>query len=247
MIPNNYTSKIMSILSVKNLVFLIIALLSCTGGDPLSNRGSGTGVGNGTVLVGKALTADSLPAQKAIVRLRTDMYLADTSGKIETTRNDTFAMVYTDSQGVFKIDSVRHARSYCIEILDTNREEHSGAFYRLDLSLDTTSDTIRLPTRVVHPVKNINGTIVLNGLPRNAYVQFYGVERVGRADSNGVFKIEHLPPPVDCEKNECKYKLKITVVMRDSSVEVYESELEIKFDSNQNVIDVEFELKDEHH
>jgi hypothetical protein len=246
MIPNDYTSKIMSILSVKNLAFLIIALLlSCTGGDPLSHGGSGTGVGNGTVLVGKALTADSLPVQSAIVRLRTDMYLADTSGKTETARNDTFATAYTDSQGVFKIDSVRHARIYCIEILDTNREEHSGVFYRLDLSLDTTSDTIHLPTKVVRPVKNINGTIVLNDLPQNAYIQFYGVERVGRADSNGVFKIEQLPPPVDCEKNECKYRLKITVVKRDNSVEVYKSELEVKFDSNQNVIEVEFELKDD--
>ncbi len=245
MIPINDTAKNMSILSVKNLVFLIIALLlSCTGGDLLSNSGSGTGVGNGTVLVGKVLTADSLPVCKAIVRLRTDMYLADTSGRIETARNDTFATVYTDCHGVFKIDSVRHARSYCIEILDTNSMKHSGAFCRVDLSLDTTSDTVRLPSKIVSPVKDIKGTIVLNGLPRNAYIQFYGVERVGRADSNGIFKIEQLPPPADCEKNECEYKLRVTVIMKDKSVKVYESELEVRFDTNQNIIDVEFELED---
>jgi hypothetical protein len=239
------SSKTKSILSIINQVFLIVAvLLSCTG-DPVSSGGSGTGVGNGTVMIGKALSADSLPVPNAIVRLRTDMYLGDTSGRVASTRNDTFATVYTDNHGVFKIDSVKHARTYCIEILDTTREQYSGAFYRVDLSIDTTSDTIHLPARVVRPVKNIKGTIVLSSLPKNAYVQFYGVERVGRADSNGVFIIEHLPPPVDCEKNECEYKLKITVIMRDNSVKVYESELEVTFDTNENIIAVEFELEDD--
>lgn len=222
----------------------IAAMTLCTGDTSLSG-GSGTGVGNGAVLIGKVMNNDSLPVTHALVRLRTDMYLADTSGRVTTVRNDTLATTATDNQGFFTIDSVRLSKVYCIEILDTIGGHDSGAFYRVDLSKDTLSDTVRLMPRIVRQTKILNGTIVLNGLPGNAYVQFYGLERVGRTDSKGSFKIEQLPPPVECERNECEYKVKITVILSDKSVKVYNSELEIRFDSNQNILNYEFELEDD--
>jgi hypothetical protein len=219
-------------------------LLSCTG-SPLAG-GSGTGVGNGTVLIGKVLSNDSIPVENALVRLRTDMYLADTSGRIANHKNDTAATTFTNRYGMFTIDSVRLRKNYYIEILDTNEGHDSGALYKVDLSQDTLSDTIWLPPRTMQPLKNLKGSIILNGLPRNAYIQIYGLERTGRADSNGSFRIEQLPPPVDCEGFECEYKLRITVLMHENAVQVYNSELEVHFDSNQNIIDVEFELEDDH-
>lgn len=242
----NLTSKAGKVFTIRTfLLLMIVVMVRCTGDSPVASGGSGTGVGNGAVLIGKVLNSDSLPVENALIRLRTDMYLADTSGKITTVRNDTIASTITNNHGVFTIDSVRLSKIYCIEVLDTVNGHDSGAIYTVDLSRDTLSDTVVLNARVERQLKILNGTIVLNGLPRNAYVQFYGLERVGRTDANGSFKIEQLPPPVEYEGNEYEYKVKITVILSDHSVKVYNSELEVRFDTNQKVLSVEFELEDD--
>lgn len=228
------------------LTIAFVMVLDCSTGSPIvsGDKGSGTGVGNGAVIVGKVINPDSQPVRNALVRLRTDSYLADTSGWCTNNRSDTMATVHTDENGAFVIDSVRFRKSYSIEVLDTTCECPLGVIYNVNVGSDTLSDTVRLPQIVVRPVKEINGTIVINGLPQNAYVQIYGMERVGRTDSTGRFEIQQLPVPHYCERNECEYKVKISVIQCNNTVKIFNSELKAEIDNNQNVIKVEFELED---
>jgi hypothetical protein len=228
------------------LASLSIALVfSCTGESPsiAGNGGSGTGVGNGTIM-GKVIHSDSTPVKNAVVRLRTDTYLADTCGKIPLMRNDTFAMVSTNSAGVFIIDSVRSGVSYCIEALDRDSvSQNTGTFYKVDIAKEDSLDTVRLSTRVVEPVKEIKGTI-LTGFPKNAYIQIYGIERISKTDSLGRFELIDLPFG-ECERGECEYKLRILIPLINGTFKVYNNvELEIQIDSNGNIKDVELELDD---
>lgn len=226
-------------------------VLSCTGGAPTiaGNDGSGTGIGNGTIM-GKVVYSDNTPVKNAMVRLRTDAYLADTSGKIPLKRNDTLATVSTDTAGAFEIDSVKTGNSYCIEVLDQNsNSQNSGTLYKIGINKSDTFDTIvHLSTRIVKPVKIIKGSIVLSGLAQNAYIQFFGLEKIGRTDSMGRFEITNLPAG-ECEEGECEYKLRILVPQINGGFKKYNSELEIKTDSTGNIKNVNLELgdKDEVH
>ena len=225
-------------------MLLMLLVIDCTQSPVASgDNGSGTGVGNGAVIVGKLIGPDSLPIANALVRLRPDMYVADTSGKVNYLKNDTLSTVHSDSSGVFVIDSICRNRTYYVEALSMNASHlDSGTLYKVDVPKDSLADTVLLPTRIIEPVKVLNGTIVIDSLPQNAYVQIYGMERIGRTDSNGKFIIQELPVG-ECERNECEYKLKITVVGNDGKTTVYDnSELEIRFDNNNNIISQEFEL-----
>jgi hypothetical protein len=221
-------------------------VFSCTGESPsiAGNSGSGTGVGNGTIM-GKVIHSDSTPVKNADVRLRTDCYLADTCGKIPLMRNDTFAMVSTNSAGVFIIDSVRSGYAYCIEVLDRDSVwQNEGTFYKVDIAKEDSLDTVFLSTRVVAPVKEIKGTI-LTGLPKNAYIQIYGIERISKTDSLGRFELLDLPFG-ECERGECEYKVRVIIPLNNGEFKVYNNrELEIQTDSNGNIKDIELELDDE--
>lgn len=214
-----------------------LTLVSCTVPVKTSDGGSGTGVGNGVVM-GKVIYADSTPVQGALVRLRTQQYLADTSGTVLVFKSDTVAAGSTDMSGLFIIDSVDTGKSYVVEVIDT-KQQVLGTLYKSGHAIN---DTIKLGTHVVKPVTRISGTIVLSGLPQNAYVQIYGLERLGRTDTAGWFEINELPIG-ECEHGECEYKLRFFAPLATGGVKVVETELEIKADPNGNVLSIEMEFE----
>jgi hypothetical protein len=197
-------------------------VLSCSNTTSLSggnNGGSGTGVGNGAIL-GTVIYPDSSPVAGAIVRLRPQTYLADTSGKPPHSTKDIVTLI-TDSNGNFSIDSLDSGLSYYIEVND--RESLAQA--TLFKVLAKNQNTLRLPTRVVSPVAELSGTVT--GLPVSAYVQIYGLERLARTDSSGSFEFCDLPAG-NCEEGECEYKLRILVPMAGGGVKSINYEMEVK-------------------
>lgn len=221
--------------------FLLMLIVFCTSESPtVAHGGSGTGVGNGTIM-GKVVYSDAQPVKGATVRLRTEAYLADTSGKIPRMHNDTSATVTTDKDGVFVINSVKKGHSYYIEVLNHYLSSQDfGTIYKIMFSNSKTIDTIFLPTRVVEPVKKVQGSIILSGLPQNAYIQIYGIERFGRSDSTGKFEITDLPIG-QCDDDECKYKLRVTVLQANNQLKTYYYKLEIETDKSKNIIEVELD------
>jgi hypothetical protein len=208
-------------------------VFSCAKGPVAVGEGSGTGVGNGVVL-GTVIYSDSTPVINAMVRLRTQNYLADTSGRVSTKRDSVFATVVTDARGNFHIDSVDTQMAYSIEVND----ERTSAQATLYLNSFLKNDTLKLETRVVKPVKKISGGITINKLPVNAYVRIYGLEKVGKTDSTGQFIITDLPEG-KCEDGECSYRLLITSMRTDGSVVSVEKKLEIE--SEGDTMDIELE------
>ncbi len=224
-------------------IFLsLMLIIFCTSESPTvaNSGGSGTGVGNGTIM-GKVVYSNAQPVKDAIVRLRTEGYLADTSGKISQMRNDTSATVTTNKDGVFIINSVKKGRHYYIEVLNNYLSTQDfGTIYKITFTGGNRNDTIVLPTRVVGPVKKIQGSIILSGLPQNAYIQIYGIERIGRSDSTGKFEITDLPVG-QCKDDECRYKLRVMVLQSNNQVKIYDYKLEIETDKNKNVVEVELD------
>jgi hypothetical protein len=228
-------------LPVVILMLCVLIQHSCTNMLSSTAPGSGTGVGNGTVVVGKVLYPDSTAVKNATVRLRTQTYLADTSGKPVKIQNDTIATLKTDKNGEFRIDSIKSGHSYTVEVNDYDNST-MGTLYKLSLN-QTSPDTVKLETRTLQPDIKINGTIVLSGLPQNAYIQIYGLERLGRTDSLGKFEFSDLPVG-RCEDNECEYKLRAFALLKDGSYKSTDYELELKSDTTGNVVHVDLELED---
>jgi hypothetical protein len=195
-------------------------LIMCTGSS-LTNGGSGTGVGNGVVM-GKVIYPDSSPVAGAVVRLRPQTYLADTSGKLPTSSEGLIDSFTTDSDGVFRIDTINVGNTFSIEVNDRGKNTQA-TLYKLSI---IKNDTVRLTTRAVNPVAALSGTITIPGLPANAYIQIYGLERIGRTDSQGRYAINDLPVG-KCEENECDYKIRILIPNAGGGFTVKESELEV--------------------
>jgi hypothetical protein len=235
-----------SVASIASVVLLLLAVallsycaLSCSSAPVAigpDSPGSGTGVGNGFIM-GKVLYADSTPVAGAIVRLRPQTFLADTSGKMALA-GDSIATVFTDASGRFVIDSVDTGLAYSIEV-NNEKDSAEGTYYKFKLNA---TDTTLLPTRIVSRMPLLTGTIKLAGLPQNAYVQIFGLQRLGRTDSLGNFEIKELPVG-QCEQSECEYRLNVMVVQPDGSVKVNSYELELAMTLNGNVAHVELELK----
>jgi hypothetical protein len=205
--------------------------------------GSGTGVGNG-VVVGKVIHDDSTPVQNAQVYLRSEQYLADTSGAFSTIRTDTTVNCTTDSQGCFRIDSVKKGNTYLIEVIDSKDSTgNSGVLYVIDITKDAVEDTFYLSTETVKPLKTIKGTLTLQGLPQNAYVLIYGMERYAKTDSIGKFTITDLPVG-NCEDAKCDYDLEVLDIQADGTITPFKYELEILRDNAERIIYVELELSD---
>jgi hypothetical protein len=192
---------------------------SCGRGPFAAGGGSGTGAGNGTV-TGMVIFPDSTPVVGAVVRLRTQSYLADTSGKTSLVRSGILCNTTTDSLGNFRVDSVDTGISYFIEVSDYNKTARATLYKKHVLALDTVA------TRIVLPVAKINGTVTVSGLPANAYVQIYGLERLCRTDSAGRFEINDLPVG-KCEEGECEYRVRFLIPGAGGGYTVRESELEL--------------------
>jgi hypothetical protein len=228
------------------LHWLGIAILSVSPGwlfycstDPIATGGSGTGVGNG-MITGKVDYSNNAPVSGAVVRLRTITFLADTSGVVSVLHNDTIATTRTAADGSFCFDTVDTARTYFIEVVDSAVNEQ-GTLFRVTVP---TADTITLPARIVSPVKVLAGKIIVSGMPKNAYVLIYGLERVDKTDSIGRFEITDLPIG-DCEAGECEYKLRIIIPDGTGAITSIDSELEIEFDAQGNIQEVEIDLEEE--
>jgi hypothetical protein len=189
---------------------------------PLSSAGdgSGTGVGNGAV-IGHVIYQSGVPVIGGKVRLRLQSYLADTSGRLPERQEGLIDSSYTDSCGDFKIDSLVDSNTYCIEVND-NDKKAQGTLYKLSI---TTNDSV-LPTRIVAPDATLSGTITVSGLPANAYIQIYGLERIGRTDSKGQYEIPNLPVG-NCSENECEYKVRILIPKIGGGYTIKESEIEV--------------------
>jgi hypothetical protein len=200
-----------------------VSLLSCSTA-PVVAGGSGTGVGNG-MITGKVCYADNSPTRGATVRLRTITYLADTSGIVSTLQNDTVAATMTVADGSFVFETVQTGKTYSIEVVDSTRCKQ-GTLFRVPVP---TAEDVSLPSRVVTPVKILIGKVIVSGMPKNAYVLIYGLERLGKTDSHGRFFITDLPVG-ECDKGECKYKLLILVPDRANVFKSIESQLEVAFD-----------------
>jgi hypothetical protein len=191
---------------------------------PLSgnnNGGSGTGVGNGAIL-GTVIYPDSAPVVGAIVRLRPQNYLADTSGRPPQSLEDSIKTLRTDSAGNFSIDSVDTGRTYFIEVNDQKSRAQATLF-----KVSPKQGPLKLATRVVNPVASIIGEIIITGLPVSAYVQIYGLERLGRTDASGSFTFTDLPVG-KCEEGECEYKLRILVPKATGGIKSIDYELEVE-------------------
>jgi hypothetical protein len=225
----------LAILTATVSVFSIL-FLTCSNSPVAAGAGSGTGVGNGFAM-GKVIYADSTPVVGAIVRLRPQSFLADTTG-MPTNAGPGIAIASTDSTGAFRIHSIDTALTYSLEV-NNEKDSAKGTLYKF--SLDST-DTARLETRIVTLMPRVVGAIKLFGLPQNAYVQIYGLERIGRTDSLGSFEIDELPVG-KCEEKECEYTLHVLARQPDGSFKASIYELELTPDISGNVIHVELELE----
>jgi hypothetical protein len=223
-----------------------IAILSVSPGwlfycstDPIVAGGSGTGVGNG-MITGKVNYSNNAPVSDAVVRLRTITFLADTSGVVSALHNDTIATTRTADDGSFCFDTVDTARTYFIEVVDSAVNEQ-GTLFRVTVP---TADTVSLPVRIVSPVKVLAGKIIVSGMPKNAYVLIYGLERVGKTDSQGRFEITELPVG-NCDEGECEYKLRIIIPTGTGAIKSIDTELEIEFDAQGNIKEVEIDIEED--
>ncbi|MDD5674085.1 MAG: hypothetical protein PHC61_07980 [Chitinivibrionales bacterium] len=231
----NGSSALPTILIVLSFIIIGVLVLSCSNSPVAAGPGSGTGVGNGVAL-GKVLYADSTPLIGATVRLRRQSFLADTSGKL-TNAGLGIATVYTDSTGAFKVDSLDTLFTYSIEV-NNNKDSAEGTWYKF--GFDST-DTARLLTRIVAPMPRFVGSVKLAGLPQNAYIQIYGLERIGRTDSLGNFIITELPVG-KCEQRECEYVLHVLARQPDGSLKASIYEMELSAGLNGNVVHMDLEL-----
>jgi len=193
----------------------------CQRTQVVAGNGSGSGVGNGAVM-GMVIYPGGAPVKGATVRLRPQSYLADTSGALPVVREGLIDSLLTDSCGRFLIDSLDSGNSYFIEVSDSSRLTQATIF-KVSVSA---SDSILLATRTVAPVATLSGTISLSDLPANAYIQIYGLERIGKTDSVGNYKIPNLPVG-NCSEHECEYKIRILVPNSAGGYTAKESEIEV--------------------
>ena len=80
------------------LSLLVLLLLNCSIGVDVAG---GSEIGNPITVAGKVMYPNNSPAHNALVRLRPESYLADTSGIIDTTKPSQIQDLRTDNAGNF--------------------------------------------------------------------------------------------------------------------------------------------------
>ena len=213
------------------VAFIAAHLVSCNA--PVAS--GGTGVGNG--ITGRVSHRDGTPAVGATVLIRPDYYVQDTTGIPASPSTGVIVNASTDSSGEFRVDSLQQG-NYSIEVFDS--DSSLGTLYRIYHSGNGTDE---LDPRVLTPLKTLTGDIVISGLPQNAWVQMYGIEKLGKTDELGQFTITELPLG-DCEDNECEFKLRI-LIEQNGTVTATDYQLDIEWNTSGNIVEVELELGEE--
>lgn len=206
-----------------------VSLLSCNA--PVA--GGGTGVGNG--ISGKVTYSDGTPAIGARVLIRPDAYVQDTTGIPAQPLPGVIVNSSTNSSGEFRVDSLLQG-DYKIEVFDD--DSGVGTLYQIYHSEKSVQE---LETRVLTPLTTLTGNIVIAGLPQNAWIQIYGLEKLGKTDETGRFVITELPLG-DCEHNECEYLLRITTE-QNGTITTTDYELEIEWNGDGIIVEIELEME----
>jgi hypothetical protein len=166
------------------LVVVIILQLSCT----VEIAGNGSQTGN-PMITGMIYTADGkTPACNANVYLRKRSATAQpvVVGKQYT---DTVAVTRTDCEGKFAIDSIDTG----LYVIESSDGKNNLAFVD-SVPVHYFDSAIVLSPAILKPAGAIKGRIRLteDGDPRKVFVIIAALDKITTADSNGMYKFEHL-------------------------------------------------------
>jgi hypothetical protein len=177
----------------KGILLLILemaAMLCILGCSTSLTDGGGSGTEVGVQISGSLIDNQGQPVSGAIIRLRTDDYLADTTQTKQSSGLSliTKAETTTDSLGNFRIDSVDTGKF----TIEANYQNSHGAVMTCE-NVPTEHYT-KIPTAVINPLATISGSIKMDpidGASRtNSYVKIFGLERITKADSLGRFSLK---------------------------------------------------------
>ena len=142
-------------------------------------------------LIGSFEYPDHTPAARVRVRLRPKLFLSDTGSgttALEVAKGTVLDAV-TDSQGVFRMDSVKRGEYF----LEINDSASRGLLVPCTLTGDTSE--VELEKSALRPTGIVTGSIVPpEGFSGRTYVQVYGLDRQVKADSaTGAFRMDGMP------------------------------------------------------
>lgn len=148
----------------------------------------GSEIGNPVVIIGKVMYSDSSMVTEALVRIRPQSYLADTSGRIDTTNPWQVQDLHTDKEGNFTICGI-DSGDYYIEVNDSH-----GYAYLYVLEIQADDSIITLPTNFLLKQSSLTGTINCQfSEEANLFVRIIGLERITRTDAEGNYSFFDLP------------------------------------------------------
>lgn len=142
--------------------------------------GGGSEVTNG--IIARIIRSDGHPAVGACVRLRSEYFLAQSTG---LGKSATYENAVTDTNGEFEIRGIGLG-AHRIEINDNV----SGAVL-LSCSISASTHLLDLGVDTLRPFAAITGT--LQGAAAGHSLQIYGMERSAQVDSTGSFAFSKLP------------------------------------------------------
>lgn len=178
-----------NILSGLGAALAAVLAMHCT--EAPTEVAEGGGGSEAVALVGSFEYPNHNPAAMVRVRLRPKLFLSDTGS--ETTALEgikgTVIDAITDSQGVFRMDSVKRGEYF----LEVNDSASRGLLLPCTLTGDTSE--VILGKSALQPTGIVTGSIVPpEGFPGRTYVQVYGLDRQVKADSaTGAFRMEGMP------------------------------------------------------
>jgi hypothetical protein len=167
------------------IIYVFVGFFFCVNND---NVGNTTQTGNPTIAGILYQSDGSTPASNADVYLRKKNSLINVfSGGVRKKLSDT-AVVMTDSEGRFSIDSVDDG-TYVIECTD-------GVNYALydSVVVKNMDSQVNLPADTLKPAGSIKGVVKVaeGGDPRNVYILAFGIDRFTTVNEDGSFKLKSL-------------------------------------------------------